>query len=374
MKLFDKVTLRLRITILTALVLTCICILLTFSMVFTYSSTVEVKNNNTNANSQLNSSKGNESDSNPAKSLVEKQHNEFAFASVIYMLIMIAVSTGVSYSIAGKALKPVTDLSKKIENIDENKLFQPLKGFDTNDEVARLASSFNHMIIKLEKAFSHQKQFAANAAHELKTPLASIIANIEVLQLDENPTVQEYKEVVDDTLANAQRLNELVHDLLKMNSTLNVNNCENINIKEMFDNIIFALSESSNAKNIFIENSTADIMIFGERALLQRAFFNLVQNAVKYNKLNGQVNISASRNDNAVSINIRDTGIGIPENELDNIFNPFYRIDTSRSRDSGGSGLGLSIVKSIIEKHNGKIYVESKIGTFSKITIVLPKI
>jgi signal transduction histidine kinase len=303
---------------------------------------------------------------------IAKANSDFIHASIIYMLIMIILGTGAAYFIAGKALKPVANLSKNIENIDENKLFQPLEGFDTNDEVARLAMSFNHMITKLEKSFNQQKQFAANAAHELKTPLAGIIANIEVLQLDENPTVEEYKEVIDDTLANAQRLSDLVYDLLKMNSTLNIDHCESFDAKELFDDIARSLSESSKAKNVRIENNIADVSLFGEKALLQRAFFNLVQNAVKYNKLNGKVEISAYQNDDSVTVNIRDTGIGIPEKELDNIFDPFYRVDISRSRETGGSGLGLSIVKSIIEKHRGKISVESEIRNFTKITVVLP--
>ncbi|WP_221469438.1 sensor histidine kinase [Cohnella nanjingensis] len=289
------------------------------------------------------------------------------------MLIMIIVGTGTSYFIAGKALKPVAKLSKSIENIDESKMFQRLEDFDTNDEVARLAVSFNHMVSRLEKAFNHQKQFAANAAHELRTPLAGIITNIEVLQLDENPTIQEYKQVLEDTFANAQRLSALVYDLLKMNSASSSDHFEIFDIKEMFDEIILALAESSNVKNVRIENNITDIMFLGEKALLQRAFFNLVQNAVKYNGMNGEVLISAALKDDFAIVYIEDTGMGIPEDELENIFEPFYRVDSSRSRELGGSGLGLSIVKTIIEKHNGKILIESEIGVFSKVIVELPK-
>ncbi len=372
MKRFHKIPLRLRLTILTALTLTVICVLLTRISVVTASVTYTAPH--INVNSQVSSSI-NMPPTNPGiETMIKKANSHFTYASIILMLIMILLGTIAAYFIAGKALKPVADLSKSIENIDENKLFQPLEGFDTNDEVARLATSFNHMITKLEKSFNQQKQFASNAAHELKTPLAGIIANIEVLQLNENPTVEEYKEVIDDTLKNAQRLSDLVYDLLKMNSTLNIDHCESFDSKEMFDGIILSLSESSKAKNVRIENNIADVPLFGEKALLQRAFFNLVQNAVKYNKLNGKVEISAYQNDDSVTVNIRDTGIGIPENELDSIFDPFYRVDTSRSRETGGSGLGLSIVKAIIEKHRGKIFVESEVGNFTKIIVVLPKI
>ncbi|WP_199613550.1 sensor histidine kinase [Paenibacillus alkalitolerans] len=368
MKLLNKMPLRLRLTILTALVLTVICMLLTITSVFNAQKIYSVPAEDYNSNT---------SPSNPSMNrppvTEDETNNDFTYASIVYMFIMIVLGTCASYFIAGKALKPVADLSKSIENIDESKLFQRLEGFNTNDEVARLAKSFNHMILKLEKSFNHQKQFAANAAHELRTPLAGIIANIEVLQLDENPTVQEYKEVLEDTLANAQRLSTLVHDLLKMNTAFNADHFVNIDVKEMFDVIILALSESSKDKNIRVENNISGIMLSGEKSLLQRAFFNLVQNAMKYNKRNGEVVITAAQNDDVVTVTIEDTGIGIPEDELEHIFEPFYRVDTSRSRELGGSGLGLSIVKTIIEKHNGNILIESEVGNFSKVTVMLPK-
>jgi signal transduction histidine kinase len=329
---------------------------------------------NLHVNSYLESSENNSPDLNIRMLTRTTGNNEnFTRVSIIYMLIMIIVGTGTSYFIAGKALKPVAKLSKSIENIDESKMFKRLEGFETNDEVARLALSFNNMISRLEKAFNHQKQFAANAAHELRTPLAGIIANIEVLQLDENPTIQEYKQVLEDTFANAQRLNALVHDLLKMNRAFSSDQFETFDLKEMFDDIILAFVENSNVKNVNIENNIRDMMLYGERALMQRAFFNLVQNAVKYNKMNGEVLISAYLKDDFVIVYIEDTGIGIPEDELENIFEPFYRVDASRSRELGGSGLGLSIVKTIIEKHNGKVLIESEMGVFSKAIVVMPK-
>jgi signal transduction histidine kinase len=375
MKLLNKIPLRLRLTILTAFVLTAICVLLTISSVFTAHNIYSVPDEEYNFNNSLsNPSMNNPPDTNSmGPSRAGKTNNNFTYASVVYMFIMIVLGTGASYLIAGKALKPVVDLSKRIETIDESKLFQRLEGFDTNDEVARLATSFNHMVLKLEKSFNHQKQFAANAAHELKTPLASIIANIEVLQLDKNPSVQEYKEVLDDTLTNAQRLSTLVYDLLKMNNAINADICESFDAKVMFDDIILALSENSKVKNVRIKNNISDIMLFGEKVLLQRAFFNLVQNAVKYNNMNEEVVITAAQNDDFVTVNIKDNGIGIPEEELENIFEPFYRIDASRSRELGGSGLGLSIAKTIIEKHNGEILFESEIDVFTKVTVVLSK-
>lgn len=376
MRLLNKIPLRLRLTVLTAVVLTVICVLLTMSSVFTARQMYAVPAEEFNlSTSPTNPSMKHPPDNAmmPTSYTTDETNNNFTYASVVYMFIMIVLGTGTSYFIAGKALKPVADLSKRIETIDESKLFQRLEGFDSNDEVARLAASFNQMIRKLERSFTHQKQFAANAAHELKTPLAGMIANIEVLQLDKDPSVQEYKEVLDDTLTNAQRLSTLVYDLLKMNNAMNADVCESFDAKEMFDDIIFALSEDRKVKNVRVKNHVSDIMLFGEKALLQRAFFNLVQNAVKYNKTNEEVVITAGRNEDSVAIHIKDNGIGIPEEELESIFEPFYKVDPSRSRESGGSGLGLSIVKTIIEKHNGEIVFESEMNVFTKVTVVLPK-
>jgi signal transduction histidine kinase len=361
MNALHRPPLRLRLTLLTAVVLTVICVLLTMTSVFTAHRIYSVPAEDQPPHAF------------PPPPAADRPNNEFAYASVVYMLIMIAAGTGASYFIAGKALKPVADLSRRIESIDESKLFQRLEGFDTNDEVASLAASFNHMIVKLEKAFHHHKQFAANAAHELRTPLTGIIANIEVLQLDEDPTVQDYKEVVEDTYANALRLMMLVDDLLKMNGAFHADRCVNFAAKDMFGDIVSALSESSRAKNIRIENNIADVILFGEQALLQRAFFNLLQNAVKYNEINGEIVITATLKDDVVTVNIRDTGIGIPEDELKSVFEPFYRVDTSRSRELGGSGLGLSIAKMIVDMHNGKIGIKSEIGYFSEVTVTLPK-
>ncbi|WP_152398704.1 sensor histidine kinase [Paenibacillus cellulositrophicus] len=374
MKPLNKIPLRLRLTFLTALVLTGICVLLTISSIFNAHHIYAVP-----AEGQLTPSPLNPAISTPpdAHSIgpfhSETPSNNFTSTSMVYMFIMILLGTVSSYMVAGKALRPVADLSKRIESIDENKLFQQLEGFDTNDEVARLAASFNQLIVKLEKSFNHQKRFAANAAHELRTPLSGMIANIEVLQLDEKPTVQEYKEVLEDAFANAQRMITLVNDLLKLNSAFHADRCVRFNVKEMFHSLISALSESCTLHNIRIDNKLPDIMAFGEQALLQRAFFNLVENAVKYNKRNGEVVVTSAQHDDFDVIIIRDTGIGIPEDELENIFEPLYRVDTSRSRELGGSGLGLSIVKTIIEKHNGNVFIQSEIGSFSEVTVMLPK-
>lgn len=302
-----------------------------------------------------------------------QQNNDFAAAGVISAILVILAGTGLTYMMAGRALKPVTDLSDEIERIDENHLFLQVPVAPSNDEVSKLSSSFNHMIRKLESAFVSQKNFSANAAHELRTPLAAMIANIEVLQLEANPSVGEYKETMDDTLDNAQRLSRLVDDLLKMNAQLNIKAFDSFRAVTMFEQVKTELQGELEQKSLKIDIAAGDVLLYGDRPLLHRAFANLVHNAIKYNKEEGAITIAAADAGEHVRITIFDTGIGVPADELDRIFDPFYCVDKSRSREQGGSGLGLSIVKSVIEKHGGEIKVQSEMGVYTSITITLPK-
>jgi signal transduction histidine kinase len=308
----------------------------------------------------------------PPRAILIERNNDFTAVGIVSAVMVIAIGTGLTYLVAGRALKPVTDLSKEIKEIGENNLFRQVSVPPSNDEVSKLSRSFNHMIHKLEKVFVAQKNFSANAAHELKTPLAAMMASIEVLQLDDRPTLDQYKETLEDTLHNAQRLSGLVNDLLKLNAERNVMTCEKIEVKSMFDHIVEELLEPLQSRNIRIENRTDDVSLYGDKHLLHRAFFNIVHNAVKYNKPGGTIVIGAAETADSTCVTIYDTGIGIPEDRLDKIFDPFYCVDRSRSRELGGSGLGLSIVKMIIEKHGGEIKVQSVADVSTTIVIRLP--
>jgi signal transduction histidine kinase len=297
------------------------------------------------------------------------ENDHFAIISFISVVLVFILGTTATYVIAGRALKPITKLSRDIGTIDENNLFMQLEKPTVNDEVSRLSASFNRMIDRLEKACISQKNFSANAAHELKTPLAAMISSIEVCQLDENPTPQEYKQTLNDVLQNAERLSGLVNDLLAMNSDNTILR-DKFDLQEMFGQIIH--DNLQNDKNVRLDNQINGIALSGDKNLLYRAFFNLAYNAVKYNKQNGTVTFSAKKNTEEVIIKISDTGIGVPAGQLDKIFDPFYCVDKSRSRQLGGSGLGLSIVKAIIEKHGGNIHAESEINNGAVITVNLP--
>ena len=272
----------------------------------------------------------------------------------------------------GKTLRPLEELSNAIEKTDENNLFLKVHEPNSNDEVAKLSVSFNNMVSKLEKAFVAQKNFSANAAHELKTPLTAMIACVECCLLDEFPTPLEYRETLEDVLQNAERLSTLVSDLLKMNMDEAMILREKIDVKKMFEEIIAELSDDVGG-NIRIDNHVGNITLHGDKGLLNRAFSNLIHNAVKYNRPGGTVEILAAQIDDTIVISILDTGIGISSDQIDKIFSPFYCVDKSRSRELGGSGLGLSIVKSIVDKHGGIVRVQSTLGTSTTVTVTLPK-
>lgn len=302
-----------------------------------------------------------------------EQNNKFRGISLLSLVLVVAAGTGLTYLLAGRALKPVRDLAREIGEIDEHNLFRPVRVMPSNDEVSRLSVSFNHMIAKLDKAFSSQKNFSANAAHELKTPLAAMIANIEVLQLDDRPTLEEYKETMDDTLENARRLCVLVQDLLKMNAEPNPAAYEKIAAQALFGQILREFAAEVDRKRLRIEIKPGDALLCGDRPLLHRAFANVVHNAIKYNKPGGTIQIAATEINGNTRITLFDTGIGIPADHLGKIFDPFHCVDPSRSRELGGSGLGLSIVRSVIDKHRGQIQVQSVEGMYTAFVIELPK-
>jgi signal transduction histidine kinase len=305
--------------------------------------------------------------------LIEQQI-EFASTGFLFVILIIASGSVITYMVAGRALKPVTALSKEIEEIDENNLYRQVQVPPSKDEVARLSISFNRMIRKLEKSLVAHKHFSANAAHELKTPIAAMLARMEVVQLGDPPSLEEYKEALEDTQRNAERLNTLVHDLLRMNADLNAAACVTLSAKELFQAIINELAAELQSKHIDIEVHLEDVPIYGERILLHRAFSNLLHNAIKYNKPNGSIQITGVRHSDTTRITIADTGIGIPKDQMDKIFEPFYCVDKSRSRELGGNGLGLSITKAVIDKHGGSIQVQSEVGVATTFEVELPNV
>ena len=370
--MWNKITLRLKITALTAVSLTAMCICLT--LISVYNTNVFYEPFTNIAKKQpigaiINENAGisnitNENDIAIIDGMFLGSRDKFKAQSIISAIIIIIFGTVLSYFIAGQTLKPLNTLTDKIEEIDENNLNTQIMPALNGGEVARLTKSFNNMLEKLDRAFDAKRLFAYNAAHELKTPLTNILTNIEVMQMDDKPSAEDYAEVVDITKENVERLTLLVQDLLRFNSEIDDELCEKMRTDKLFEKIISDLSKNINEKNIEV-TLNGNVEIYGEKTLLERAFFNLVLNAVKYNRDNGKIKITAAEK----TITIEDSGIGIPKQSISQIFDPFYCVDKSRSRSLGGNGLGLSIAKQIFDKHNMKITVLSEENKGTKILL-----
>ena len=370
--MWNRFSLRIKITFLTAVTLTLMCACLTVISVLNtevfYAPIVSVIEKKPINEGETTSGGANHSgeitDVDIAGELYIGSRNKFKVLSIVASFGVVLIGTLLSYVLAGKSLKSLKTFTDKIMEIDENNLSEQIALPASRDEVSNLTQSFNHMLEKFDRAFDSKKLFAANAAHELKTPLTNILTNIEVMQMEDNPSISDYEEVTQITKENVERLAMLVQALMHFNSELDSENFEDSRTDVLFEKILTDLSPDIREKNIKT-TINGNATITGDKDLLERAFFNIVQNAVKYNKENGEIRI-ISRDG---TITIEDTGIGMPTSSVPLIFDPFYCVDKSRSRNLGGMGLGLSIAKQIFHKHNMKITVFSQLEKGTKIII-----
>lgn len=288
---------------------------------------------------------------------------EFNMWGIIGLALITLLGIGATWYMAGRALKPVQELYNAIDEIDEKDLSRRVDTHGRQDEIGRLGKSFNAMMDKVSASFERQKRFSASAAHELKTPLTTIQLGLEVLELDDNPNPEQMKKVLSVTKNNTDRMVRLVSDLFRLSTDDAYEMDEVMSVQNLFSDIKEELLPIIQARSLNVTIvTTPEIKLTGNRILLYRALFNLAENAAKYNREGGLISLTAYKEGEGINVCVSDNGIGIPQEELPHIFEPFYRVDRSRSRAMGGSGLGLSLVKEIIEKHGGSIEVESILG------------
>ncbi|GAA4860391.1 hypothetical protein GCM10023310_44580 [Paenibacillus vulneris] len=374
MKLSNKISLRMRITLLTGGILIVCSVLLSLASLYN-SFTLFLKLTSSLANMQI------QIDSSAKESeVLQEARKNVLFAKQEFDKFNFTVLTAVSifgmsmvYIVARRSLRPIHKLSETILNITEDNLQYRISDTERSDEVGVLGRSFNMMLDRLERSFSREKRFSSNVAHELKTPLATITAGIQVLYLDENPSLSDYQETLMITERNVKRLLNIVDDLLRLGDEKKMFYFEPVVLRELFDSIFTELKPQLEEKKIEIKIICKLETICAIQGLLYRAFFNLVENAIKYNTYGGKIVITAESEKGLGLIKIADTGSGIPSSELSHIFEPFYRVNKSRSRRTGGAGLGLSIVSTIVEKHGWRIKVDSTMSKGSTFTIIIPK-
>lgn len=296
----------------------------------------------------------------------------FSLQSIIVLIAIIIFGLGLTYWIMGQALRPLTVLSETIHNINEHNLSKPIEENIAKDEVGSITVSFNGMLDRLKNSFEQQKRFSASAAHELKTPLTTMKTSLQVLRLDDLPSADDYKDTILVMERNVDRLIGIVSDLLLLSSQGKTELEDEISLRTLFCEIAEELKEAIHSKNLCCILPQNDCLVTGNRMLLKSAFYNLFENAVKYNKVGGTVEAKLQNTlDGKISVLICDTGIGMTEEDAARAFEPFFRADPSRLQQIPGNGLGMSIIQTIIERHGGDILLESKINVGTKVTVVL---
>ena len=280
--------------------------------------------------------------------------------SLIISAVLALLGGVVTYFISGHALRPIREFSDKIEKVQAQNLADSRIEENQVKELNQLSVSYNRMLERLSAAFEIQRQFTANAAHELRTPLALMQVQLDLYHSNSHPdndadTVQMIKMVTEQN----DRLNKMVKTLLDMSELQTVGRDDEIILDALVDEVLEDLEPLAEGKNIRLIGKCKDIMMVGSDILIYRLVYNLVENAIKYNHSGGQVTVTADRKEKHVYLSVEDTGAGIPEELKERVFEPFFRVDKSRSRELGGVGLGLALVREIVRVHDGSITVKS---------------
>ena len=280
--------------------------------------------------------------------------------SLIISAVLALLGGVATYFISGHALRPIREFSDKIEKVQAQNLADSRIEENQVKELNQLSVSYNRMLERLSAAFEIQRQFTANAAHELRTPLALMQVQLDLYHSNSHPdndadTVQMIKMVTEQN----DRLNKMVKTLLDMSELQTVGRDDEIILDALVDEVLEDLEPLAEGKNIRLIGKCKDITMVGSDILIYRLVYNLVENAIKYNHSGGQVTVTADRKEKHVYLSVEDTGTGIPEELKERVFEPFFRVDKSRSRELGGVGLGLALVREIVRVHDGSITVKS---------------
>ena len=289
-----------------------------------------------------------------------------------YITAVVTVLSGIlAYFVSGRALKPLRSFASQVEKVQLNNLADMRINEDVLPEFRQLSHSFNQMLERLNNAFSAQRQFTGNAAHELRTPLALMQAQLELFSAEHPDVLPETAEFLTLLREQTERLTQMTKTLLEMSNLQQVARNEHIQLAPMIEEIFTDLTPLAEKNDIALEVEGDGAMI-GSDALIYRLLFNLTENAVKYNRHGGSVRVTVSQESEKLLIRVSDTGCGIPEEFQSSIFQPFFRVDKSRSREYGGAGLGLSLVWEIAELHGGSVRVTKSSDRGTTISVELP--
>ena len=366
-----RMSLQWRLTCITTLCIAIICGCLTM---FVYKNGVHYIDSLQDAVESQGDEKGNKSDE-IYISIPDDKWDEFAdeFSVQVYnnkadykrnsliITVLLALLGGVvTYFISGHALRPIREFSDKIEEVQAQNLSDSRIEENNIKELNQLGISYNKMLERLSEAFEIQRQFTANAAHELRTPLALMQVQLDLYNSASHPgndadTLQTIKMVTEQN----DKLNRMVKSLLDMSELQTVGRDDKIVLDAIVEEVLADLEPLAVEKNIKLIGKCEDATMIGSDILIYRLVYNLVENAIKYNHPLGQVTVTAYQRNKHVYLSVEDTGSGIPKELRDRVFEPFFRVDKSRSRELGGVGLGLALVREIVRVHDGSICIKS---------------
>lgn len=366
-----RMSLQWRLTCITTLCIAIICGCLTM---FVYKNGVHYIDSLQDAVESQGDEKGNKSDE-IYISIPDDKWDEFAdeFSIQVYnnkagykrnsliITVLLALLGGVvTYFISGHTLRPIREFSDKIEEVQAQNLSDSRIEENNVKELNQLGISYNKMLERLSEAFEIQRQFTANAAHELRTPLALMQVQLDLYNSASHPgndadTLQTIKMVTEQN----DKLNRMVKTLLDMSELQTVGRDDKIILDAIVEEVLADLEPLAVEKNIKLIGKCEDATMIGSDILIYRLVYNLVENAIKYNHPLGQVTVTAYQRNKHVYLSVEDTGSGIPKELRERVFEPFFRVDKSRSRELGGVGLGLAFVREIVRVHDGSICIKS---------------
>lgn len=388
-----KISLQWRLTILTTVLITVLCGCLTFFLYKNgvyYIDTLQetVTDQGTTPEAVYIDIPDNEWDD-FASQFATKVYNsksDYRNRSLLITAVVALIGGAVTFFVSGRALKPLKEFSETVEKVQAQNLADYTIEENRIAELDRLRTSYNKMLLRLSESFETQRQFTGNAAHELRTPLALIQAQLDLYHTTEHPESGDAaEETIQMVTEQNERLSKLVRTLLDMSELQTVARNEKIEIQGLIEEVLTDLEPLAQEKNIELlqkaqnsldgrldgteesllvacsvnsnEKPEDELILTGSDILIYRMIYNLVENAIKYNRVDGIVTVSAKREKNEVVLTVADTGNGIDESFREQIFEPFFRVDKSRSRELGGVGLGLAMVREIVRVHDGKIEV-----------------
>ena len=298
---------------------------------------------------------------------------DYKKSSLLFSTLLSLLGGVITFFISGHALKPLCDFSKKIEEVQAQNLSDSRIEENKFSELNQLSVSYNKMLERLSEAFKLQRQFTANAAHELRTPLAVMQLQIDLYNSSKHPNNDtSAQQTISMITEQTERLSKMVRTLLDMSELQTIARDEEIAISALVEEVLADLEPLAQEKGINLIEKCDNVLLMGSDILIYRLVYNLVENAIKYNFSGGTVTVNATQQNSQLHLTVEDTGNGIPEELKERIFEPFFRLDKSRSRELGGVGLGLALVREIVRVHNGSILVKNNANSGTTFEVIFP--